>query len=1050
MKYQKNMRHLFDVLANRHGRALVTCGLAIGTLSMPCTAVADPVSVGGVKITETQGINQSKTINGKVVDENGDPLIGVTVSVKGQKGLDRITDVDGNFSLTTSSDVTLVFSYVGYTTVTMKTSGQQNINIVMKTDTRLLDEVVAIGYGTMKKSDLTGSTTSLRNEAITSVMASNPIEALQGKSSGVAVFTNNQPGEAPTMRIRGSASINAGTDPLYVVDGFALTDANINDINPADIESMEILKDASATAIYGSRGANGVVMITTKKGSQGKHNISVHANYGIKMRSRLVETISGQEFIDYINKITTAQGGTAPYPDGKYDGPFYDWQKGVINSTALTQDYGLTLDGMSGDTKYMFSAGYYNQDGLLDKTGYEKFSAHSNLEHKFNKYFTIGANMQFTSSRQDKLTDQATNDIFRYGYPTDLPFNEDGSYNIIQHGEVFNPFAAIASNTDNTKSTRFIGNFFAQVNFTEHFNYKLNIGYDTRTANRYQYGSSQSPKGIQSGSTTGSGLHNWARHESRLMDNIFTYSNQWGDHRMSLTGVYSWQDYKYKYSQMSGVFSNDALGAHDFSGADPASIKVASDIYSNRLISWTARGTYAFKDRYMLTATIRFDGSSRFGEDSKWGTFPSVGIAWRATEEDFLKDNKIVTDLKLRASYGLTGNQEIGNYQSLARLQTSTSNGNYSDGKNSISGFYEEVGNSKLKWETTKQFDAGFDLTLLDRIYLNFDYYNRRTTDLLYSVPIPSTSGYSNVLSNVGEVSNYGIEFSASADVYRDKDWTVTVGGNFTYNTNKIKKLYDGANRITIYDGTASTGLSRVLEVGQPVNGVYAYHATGIITSQEALDAYLTDMPGLKGTVGIGSEMYEDVNGDGKLTIADTRCIGSIEPKYFYGFNLGVQWKEFKLQVYGQGALKYASMSGSENHYNNGTKWAIGYQDTGNYALWVDNNVKNQIGVPSVDGYHDMWDPVTNPNGCAPGIGAKGVVLSDRTNADWTYFILKNIQLSYDFSKLIKTQYIKSLVFNVNFQNFVTSANHIGYNPENGDMSNPFGKSVIFGVNVKF
>ena len=1049
MKYQKNMRHLLDVLSHRHGRALVICGLAVGTLSMPVPIVAGRV-FGGVKSTETQQVNQSKTVKGKVVDDNGEPLIGVTVAVKGQTGTGCVTDVDGNYSLSVPSNSTLVFSYVGYTPVTVKAGGQSTINVTMKSDAQELDEVVAIGYGTMKKRDLTGATTSLRSDAITSVMASNPIEALQGKSTGVAVFTNNQPGEAPTLRIRGSASINAGTDPLYVVDGFALTDGNMNDINPADIESMEILKDASATAIYGSRGANGVVMITTKKGSEGKHNITVHANMGVKMRSRLIETITGQEFIDYLNKATKIQGGTEPFPGGTYDGRFYDWQEGVIKSSALTQDYGLMLDGMSGDTRYMFSAGYYNQDGLLEAQGYEKFSLHSNLEHKFNKWFSIGSNMQLTNSRQDILTNQVTNDLFRLAYPTDLPYNEDGSYNIIQHGEVFNPFADMNATDDYIKSLRFIGNFFAQVNFSEHFNYKLNIGYDVKTANRYQFISSQTAKGIQSGATTGSGMHRWTKQESRLMDNILTYSNQWGDHRMSLTGVYSWQDYKYRYSQMSGQFSNDALGAHDFAGASPASLKVQSDIYSNRLISWTARGTYAYKDRYMLTATIRFDGSSRFGDDSKWGTFPSVGLAWRASEENFLKNNKIITNLKLRTSYGVTGNQEIGNYQSLARLQTSTGNGNYSDGTNSIIGFYEEVGNSKLKWESTKQFDAGFDLTLIDRIYLNFDYYNRQTTDLLYNVPIPSTSGYQNVLSNVGKVSNYGLEFSASADVYKDKDWTVTVGGNFTYNTNKIKKLYDGADRIVIHDGTASTGLSRVLEVGQPVNGVYAYRSLGIIKSQEALDAYLEKMPGLRGTVGIGSEMYEDVNGDGKLSIEDTKCIGSIEPKYFYGFNLGVQWKEFKLQVYGQGAFKYASMSGAENHYTNGTKWSVGYQDTGNYAMWIDNSVKNQIGVPSKDGYHDMWDAETNPNGTAPGIGAKGVVLSNRTNADWSYFILKNIQMSYDFTKLINTSYIKSLVFNVNFQNFITSANHNGYNPENGDMSNPYGKTVIFGVNIKF
>ena len=388
----------------------------------------------------------------------------------------------------------------------------------------MIDEVVVVGYGTMKKSDLTGATNSLRNEAITSVLASNPIEALQGKSTGVAVFTNNQPGEAPTMRIRGSASINSSSDPLYVVDGFALTDGNMNDINPADIESIEILKDASATAIYGSRGANGVVMITTKKGSQGKHNINVHANMGIKLRSRLIETISGQDFIDYINAANVAQGGVKPFSNG-YDGPFYDWQKEVIKSSAMTQDYGLTLDGMSGETRYMFSAGYYDQEGLMESQGFEKFSLHSNLDHRFNKWFSIGANMQLTTSRQNIQTDPITNDIFRYGWPTDAPYTEDGSYNIIQHGEVFNPLADIAATTDRVKSTRFIGNFYAQVDFTKHFNYKLNIGYDTKNSNQYRFLSSQTAKGLQSGSKNSSGMHKWANFESRLMDNIFTYQN---------------------------------------------------------------------------------------------------------------------------------------------------------------------------------------------------------------------------------------------------------------------------------------------------------------------------------------------------------------------------------------------------------------------------------------------------------------------------------------------------------------------------------------------
>lgn len=1025
---------------------MVGMGIAALSLCLPQTTMAADVSRPSTSVLPQQ--EKSQHVRGVVRDAQGQPLIGVSVVPSDSQKQGVITNTEGQYDVVVKGGTTLKFSYIGMKTKYVTVKPGANYDVVLEEEADMIDEVVVVGYGTMKKSDLTGATNSLRNEAITSVLASNPIEALQGKSTGVAVFTNNQPGEAPTMRIRGSASINSSSDPLYVVDGFALTDGNMNDINPADIESIEILKDASATAIYGSRGANGVVMITTKKGSQGKHNINVHANMGIKLRSRLIETISGQDFIDYINAANVAQGGVKPFPNG-YDGPFYDWQKEVIKSSAMTQDYGLTLDGMSGETRYMFSAGYYDQEGLMESQGFEKFSLHSNLDHRFNKWFSIGANMQLTTSRQNIQTDPITNDIFRYGWPTDAPYTEDGSYNIIQHGEVFNPLADIAATTDRVKSTRFIGNFYAQVDFTKHFNYKLNIGYDTKNSNQYRFLSSQTAKGLQSGSKNSSGMHKWANFESRLMDNIFTYQNQWGDHRMSLTGVYSWQDYKYKYSQMSGIFSNDDLGAHDFSGADPTSLKTESDIYSNRLISWTARGTYAYKDRYLLTATIRFDGSSRFGKDSKWGTFPSVGIAWRASEEPFLRDNIIITDLKLRTSYGVTGNQEIGNYKSLARLATNPSDANYSDGTNSIQGFFESIGNSNLKWESTYQYDFGFDLTLIDRININFDYYNRQTEDLLYNVPIPTSSGYSTVLSNIGKVANHGIEFAVSADVFKNKDWTVTVGGNFTYNTNKIKKLYDGADRVVINDGSGKTGLSAVLEVGNPVNGVYAYRSLGIIKSKEQLDEYIEKMPKLAGLVDIGSEMYKDVNNDGNLSIDDAECIGSIEPKYFYGLNLGVKYKDFKLQVYGQGAFKYASMAGAEDYYIKDTKWSVAYQNIGNYSLWVDNSVNNNFGVPSKDGYRDMWSP-TNPGGTAPAAGAKGVVLSDRTNADWSYFILKNIQMSYDFTKLLKCNYIKGLLFTVNLQNFITSANHPGYNPENGDVSNPYGKLVTFGLNVKF
>lgn len=1034
MKKNKALNGLSSWLCRPVMASALLCGCMFAApVAANAAAEASAVAPASIKVT------------GTVVDESGDPIMGASVAQAGTAN-GAITDANGHFVINNVPEGAIIYvTYIGYTT--QKVKATSNMKVVLREDYAMLEETVVVGYGTMKKSDLTGSTTSLRSDAITSSMAASPLEVLQGKAPGLAVFSNNQPGAAPTLRIRGSASINADVDPLIVVDGFALVDGDLNDINAADIESIEILKDASATAIYGSRGANGVVMVTTKKGAEGRQNINVHANMGIQMRSRVQDVVLGQEFVDQITKAYAALGNGNPFKNGAPTVNDVDWQREVISSTAITQDYGLSVDGSAGNTRYMLSGGYYNQEGLLKSRGYEKFSVHSNLDHKFNKWFTVGSSMQLTVSTHDVLTDPVLNDIFRSGWPTDPVYKEDGSFNVITHGEPFNPIASMEASTNRTKSTRFLGDFYGQVNFTEHLNYRVNVGFDTRNSYTYQFTTSQSPNGLNKGTNESGGTQRWRRRRSKLMDNILSYANQWDDHRMTLTGVYSWQDFKYNYSEMSGTFTNDKLGAHSF-GKDNVT-SVGSDIFDNRIISWTGRATYAYKDRYMFTATMRFDGSSRFGEGRKWGTFPSAGIAWRATEEEFLKDNPVITDLKLRASYGITGNQEIGNYQSLPQLATDGSNGNYADGSGFVEGYYETVGNEKLQWERTKQLDLGVDLSLWNRLHLNVDYYNRTTDNLLFKLPIPSTSGYSEVLSNVGKVNNQGIEIALTGDIYKAKDIRVYAGGNFTYNVNKIKELYNGIEQLNEYDGTGTTGLCRILKVGESVNGVYGYKSMGIIKSQEELDAYIAEVPGVKGTVGIGSERYQDVNGDGVLNISDVQCIGNVEPKYFYGINLGVEYKQFKLQVYGQGAWDYASMAGAENYYTTGTKWHLGYQDCGSYLLWVNNSIRNQAGLPTKAGLANMWS-IDNPNGTAPALGSKGNKLCDRTNGNWAYFVLKNIQLSYDFSKLIKSKYIKGLAFNVNLQNFVTWANHDGYNPENGDLSNPYAKVVLMGVNVKF
>lgn len=966
--------------------------------------------------------------------------------VKGSK-TGVITDVNGSFTITpTHEKSTLVISCVGYVTESIS-ANKSPLKVTLREDNELLDEVVVVGYGTMKKSDLTGANTQLKSDAITATVSASPLESLQGKAAGVSVMTNNKVGEAPTIRIRGSGSISASNDPLYVVDGFPLMDGDLNDINPADIESIEILKDASSTAIYGSRGANGVIMITTKKGSQGRNNVSVNVTSGVQMRSRLQNLITGQDFINFMNEGYARQGITQPFPNG-YSGDFFNWEKAIIQSSSFVQDYNITFDGGNERTNYMLSAGFYDQDGLIEGQNYKKYSVHNNIQHKFNSWLTVGSNIQITYSTLNEQENR-TGDLFRYGWPTYSPYNEDGSYNIpVVDGNPYNPLADIDATTNRTKNIRLLGNFFAEIQFNKQLSFKTQVGIDMKNSRNYQYVASTSANNSYKG-TEGSGSHTWYKMYSKLMDNILTYQNQWNEHRLTVTGVYSYQDYKYEDIDLSGSnFANDVTGAWNMDLADLNTVEYGTDAYSNRLISFTGRIAYAFKDRYMLTATGRYDGSSRFGKNNKWGFFPSVGAAWRVSEESFLSNNPVVTDLKIRASWGITGNQEIGNYNSLSQL-ISDNTYNYNDGTSSgiVTGYYETIGNPDLKWERTTQFDVGFDLVLWNRLNVIFDYYTRITNDLLYEVPIPTTSGYTSVLSNVGKVGNKGFELTVGGDIVKTRDFTLTASFNLTHNENKIKELYGDVTSITVLDG--STGLGQILRVGYPVNSVWARHSLGIIKTEEQLEAYTSAVSGVAGAVGVGSEMYEDVNGDGSININDYTCLGSVEPKFYYGINLGAEYKKFKINIYGQGASKYASITGAEDISVNGTAWAIGYENIGNYMLYGENQLLNNVHIPTQYAYKRMWSE-DNPNGTFPAAGAKGVYLSDRTNGGWRYFILKNIQLSYDFTDLLNIKTVRNLVFNVNFQNFVTFANHRGYNPENGDVSNPWAKSIIFSINAKF
>lgn len=990
---------------------------------------------------------QANKVTGIVKDTNGEPIIGANVTVKGQS-IGTITDIDGRFVLDAPKDAVLQITYIGYVSQEVKVSGNKELNVVLKEDTETLDEVVVIGYGTAKKSDLTGATAQIKPEALTSSVVGNALESLQGKAAGVAVFNDNKPGASPSIRVRGSGSITASNEPLYVVDGFPLMDGNISDLNPSDIESMEILKDASSTAIYGSRGANGVVMITTKKGKSGTKNLSVNTSVGVQMPGRLANLISGEDFINFMNAGYKNQGSNIPFSGipSTYTTDT-NWEKEILENSSLLQDYSITFDGSSNKTNYMLSTGFYNQEGLLKAQNYQKYTFHGNLQHSFNKWLTVGANTQFTYSIQD-VFDSALIDIYRYGWPTENVKNEDDTYNISSMHNTYilypwNPVLDMNETTTQFTTNRFLGTLFAEMQLMKDLKYRLNLGVDLKNTRKYNYVGSESAVNKASG-LKGNGYNNWNKRFSKVMENILTYNHTWNKHRLTATAVYSWQDFTYEDINLSGSgFENDLTGAWSMGLADKSSVSWGTNKYSNKLISFTGRVSYVYDDKYLLTATSRWDGSSRFGANNKWGYFPSVGLGWRLSQESFLKENKVITNLKIRGSFGITGNQEIGNYKSLAQLTGS----NYTDGSSVIYGFKESIGNGDLKWERTTQFDLGFDLSLWNRIDIAFDYYTRNTNDLLYNVPIPSTSGYSSILSNIGKVTNKGWEFSIGGNIMQNKDFNLYASVNVTYNQNKIKELYGGVDEVAVrYE---AGGLARVLKVGNSVDAIYARHSLGIIKTQEQLDEYKKKVPNTAANAQLGDEMYEDIDGDGSISSNDYVCLGSVQPKYFYGLNLSMEYKGFGLSVYGQGGHKYASIAGAEDYYANNSAWAMSYANLTSYLLYGENQISNNVYIPTQYAYEHIWSP-ENPNGNYPTAGAHDVYLSDRTNANWKYFILRNIQFNYDLAPLLNIKSVKSLKVNLNFQNFVTFANHRGYNPINGDTSNPWAKSIILGINAKF
>lgn len=994
-------------------------------------------------------------IEGKVVDaRTNEPVPGVNIILKDEK-TGTATDIDGKFTVYAKSLPTeLSVNFLGFRNESVEIyEYTEPLLISLKEDRNLLNEVVVIGYGTQKRSDFTGSLSSVSTKELTQLPISSFDNALQGRAAGVQVTqTSGQPGAAVSIRIRGGNSINGGNEPLYVIDGFPVYNSNsdassgtisgasinaLSTINLGDIESIDVLKDASATAIYGARGANGVVLITTKKGKAGSNTITYDAYLGNQWIGKKIPLLSAQEFASLKNDAVTTSNdvvrstgkGTIrelPFSQSDIDALAnvdYDWQNAAFRE-ALTQNHQLSFTGGDDKTRYALSTNYYKQEGIIIHSDFERISARVNLDRKISKDLTIGENLTISQIKANEAPTGIINTVL--AVRPDFPiYNEDGSFTLKQPGEAAlgNPIATLTLQKNFARTFRVLGNAYAEYKFMNDFKAKVSFGIDQIHSNEYQY----IPISLYEGqSVSGGGQQGNKVVRSWLNENTLNYNKQLGDHSYDALIGYTQQQYKADGRNASqGGFTSDATQDYDLGAG--AINKAASSSYSAwQLVSYLGRVNYNYKEKYFVTFTGRSDGSSRFGKNNKWGYFPSGALAWNINKENFLKGVTPISALKLRLSAGITGNQEIGVYQSLSNIATFK----YILGDQVvIGGAPGRIANDDLTWEKTTQYTGAFDLALFeDRINLSADFYYKKTTDLLLSVSIPATSGHLTALQNYGSVENKGIELTLN---------TINTKGLFNWNTNivfstnknKILSLGEGIDYI-ISDPS-------IAKVGEAVGSFYVLKTDGVFKSTDDI----ANLPKNKANTLPGYQRYIDVNQDGAITQAGDRTIvGNAQPKFIFGITNNFSYKIFDLSFLLQGSYGNKLYNYTAAYLNLGT----GYTNATTRLL-------------------NRWTPSNENTDVQRAIEDPAVLPSDIYIEDGSYIRLKNITFGVTIpERLMKAVKIKQLRLYVSAQNLITLTDYTGYDPEASRNEQttltqgydnavyPISKTVLGGLSITF
>lgn len=934
---------------------------------------------------------EGKKITGHVVDDTNEPLIGASILVVGTS-TGVITDLDGNFNIIVPSGATaLQISYVGYETVTVPVPSGNTVNVKMKSDAQMLSDVVVIGYGTQRKSDLTGSVSNVSSKDFNSGLISSPEQLINGKVSGVQIMSNSgSPTAGSTIRIRGGASLNASNDPLIVLDGVPLEAGGISGntgnflslINPSDIESMTILKDASSTAIYGSRASNGVIIITTKKGSNDRMKVSLSTTNSIQTRTKLADMLSHDEFVDVINsRGTDAQRALLGTSNTDWNDQIYQNAFGTDNNVSIA-------GRLAKNFPIRVSIGYYNQSGLLKTDKAERLTGSVSLSPSFfDDHLKVNVNVKGSVNNNRFAETGAIWAAATYN-PT-LPVYSGshafGGYlealdNVGEsvNAAVLNPLGYIKQNKSTSKVTRFVGN--ADVDYRVHFlpdlKFHATLGYDYAEGKGKVY----VPAEAMQYYTTGGRDYSYGpqKNTNRLLTTYLNYNKYLDSWKSNIDATVGY-DYQF-WKSTSPLYSElNTLGAVQ-------SISAATD-QRHALISYYARLNYTFDSRYMLTATVRRDGTSRFNKDNRWGTFPSVALAWRVSEEAFLKDNTVLSNLKLRASYGVTGQQDgIGNYNYLPVYTYSQTGAEVQFGNQFINTYRPEAYVSDLKWETTTSWNAGFDFGFLkDRISGSFDFYTRKTEDLLATVAAPAGSTFDKtILTNVGNVDSKGIEVTLNATPIQTKDWNWDVSFNMTWQKMKVKNL-------SLVESSAVTNTAvgpwidgyqfQVLSEGYEPYMFYVYHQ---------LYDEKTGKP-IEGA-------YADLNDDGVIDSNDLYRYKSPAPDFIYGFSTSLRYKKWTLST--------SLRANVGNYVYNGMAMNTGAWSTVSYNTYQLNNLNSSY---LKTGFQNRQ------------------YLSDYYIENASFLKMDNLSLAYNFGRICKWF---SMNASVMVQNVFCITKYTGVDPE--------------------